>query len=815
MTPSDDDEPLEKALQKARALLEGVPPRHREAFQMMSALIGALEPVAAQQAESEIRRVIDAFHKKNQRDLSDLLDETIAALGARLSTAPPELDDVPALREQLRARLTELSERHIFQWTTYYREAVGSTMADAVRLASRLASPSPVAVALGEEFASHALEVFSKGFQRQVREGRTHTDAVAKSANGVRRFLELPLQFYVQSAIRFDLQAPEARAVRAVTSAVISGIVRGYGSVVFGDHTGFQLLELSFADWLQYTVFLTVEDARKLASSLSNGAARALMSALAVPLVDAIDRSLSQRSGQDFSLPTTALYSREGGLLAVTMSLPRQDRRDYLQLRCYSPLSDRPVSGAVLDECVRAEIDIVVAPVEHGVREAWYAKASPDLLTLLVPYDIGTVQQEESINNLTDRLVDALSQQFAASLGGDWLNEPLVYNYAADFPLNNPQLLKYYLVQRRSVSNLLAMFETGTGIHLWCSVRRSGKTTACSELGATSRGALVAFQTMQLRPDQPDLNAFERGVRDALQNGRRLPDSFVQDTVRECAGASLNLRGTTKTVFVLDEYELLFGLLKASGRADEALRYQVIFPLLNQLVSYARDNLLILVGQQPDAHYVFLEHNQLSPLVSQSLFPLFEHKTGEPLTEFTEFLRRVLTSRVDFETSFADAVFEETSGHPYLTVNLMTDLFDWMIAHKRRGKDLSLSSTDFRNFAGQRFAPDVLRVSARYDFFRQMLGRSMGSDARAHQPWLFAVTSCVRDIAQRAPNSLQATLPEFKELAGKYAEACGLVADELLVTAERSNFLRYRGGYVTPAIKIMGRIANVSRPLID
>src|SRR5262249_16266144 len=141
---------------------------------------------------------------------------------------------------------------------------------------------------------------------------------------------------------------------------------------------------------------------------------------------------------------------------------------------------------------------------------------------------------------------------------------------------------------------------------------------------------------------------------------------------------------TTKTIFILDEYEQLFGQLRGAARNDEYLEYTVAHPLFDQIASFARHNLVVFLGQEPDAHFVLMVHNQVSPVLRQEHFPVFEHKPESDQSEFYQFLRRVLSEHVTCEPRFVDAVFGETSGHPYLTVNMMVEMFDWLTARRRR-----------------------------------------------------------------------------------------------------------------------------------
>ena len=95
-------------------------------------------------------------------------------------------------------------------------------------------------------------------------------------------------------------------------------------------------------------------------------------------------------------------------------------------------------------------------------------------------------------------------------------------------------------------------------------------------------------------------------------------------------------------------------------------------PCLSQMVAFSTSNLLVFLGQRPDAHAILMSQNQLSPLVRQDSFPLFEHTDGSTTSEFAQFLEKVL-SGLSMSAGFINSVYAETSGHPYLTVNLMTD----------------------------------------------------------------------------------------------------------------------------------------------
>ena len=176
-------------------------------------------------------------------------------------------------------------------------------------------------------------------------------------------------------------------------------------------------------------------------------------------------------------------------------------------------------------------------------------------------------------------------------------------------------------------------------------------------------------------------------------------------------------------------------MILAYTSEDVGLRYLVAQPLLSQMVGFAANNLLVFMGQRPAAHLIASPQNDLSAPLRQHNFPLFEHFAGATDTEFTQFLRRVLTDKLPFAPSFADAVFQETSGHPYLTVNLLVDLCDWLIQNRRKEGHGDLDSAVYAAFAKDRLSQAALERSPYYSFFHGMLSEYLRASARrTHVP---------------------------------------------------------------------------------
>ena len=145
------------------------------------------------------------------------------------------------ITERLDERLIELSERHIFQWNTHYRDTGHGLLrpADGLpRRRTRRALPlaSPVAEMVSERFRRHAKEIFEKGWIHLA--ARTGTSAAqAKAENGIQSFLDLPLEVYsAKLAALQDGVSP--RSLRMIASAMLSGILRGAATARLGDHAG-------------------------------------------------------------------------------------------------------------------------------------------------------------------------------------------------------------------------------------------------------------------------------------------------------------------------------------------------------------------------------------------------------------------------------------------------------------------------------------------------------------------------------------------------------------------------------------------------
>lgn len=786
-----------------------------EAQIQLTSLIESMSTDELRRWEVDVRNAISKFLPKRRKQLLVVLDERleayrfddVAALRKPAATDGPLGPSAPAsiayFKDELHKTLRELSEHYIFQWATQYRDMLLPALETSLDIASHPSNAAAVCRVLLEELSEHAQDIFGKGY-RHLRQGlNSHDYAIMKSAAGLQRFLELPIEFYSAHLVR-EIQGVRAIALRLVVSTTILGVLIGYSKTQLGLQWGNENLERLSRSWAHYLAFLTGADLRELLDRLPAGVLKEQVERNILPLASALDELINGAT-DDKPLPILGQYFREQARLEFSIRPPPQSESPApIDVMCFMDSSS--VSRIALQEATNRNVAVVLADLRPDLRE--FVNANPALKAAFVATrdaaaSTAVATREEIRNRLEYALYTKRSLLAAAST--------LTYNVAKGFPLGNPFLTQYFRVRRLSVARLLKTFERRNGLRLWCSVRRSGKTTACFDLGATAGERRVVSQTCDTTEPTPDSSLFYSAVKTALNEGRDLPDDFMQRTVASCASTQLGER-LDRFVFVLDEYETLFGRLKVAAKKDLALRYTVVQPLLNQMVAFSRENLLVFLGQQPDAHFILMDQNQLSGAVEQDSFPLFVHGRTDARSEFTELVNRVLGERAVSHPSFVDALYEETSGHPFLTVKLLVDFVEWLIEQRRKIGELRFGAEDFSRFSSTRFQKQSIVSNPEYSFFREAVSQAIGRDGRDENVWLHCVYRIVRQIALDSPQSFTASRSDV----GTFVETLqssgvDMDANVAISTAAQANFLSVEGDLVRPKIRLLARIASFVR----
>ena len=440
------------------------------------------------------------------------------------------------------------------------------------------------------------------------------------------------------------------------------------------------------------------------------------------------------------------------------------------------------------------------------------------LETIVVPVDQARMEDLDEVTGLSrastaERAFTVLDDALYPLRSKLEAKSPITYNFAREFPLHQPDKASFFHVPRTSVRDLLRTFERRNGVRLWCSVRRSGKTTACFDMETTTGDSVIVGQTCGVSPTA-DAATFYHRVRSAVESGLMVPNAFVEDIVAECASVDIDGR---RTVLIIDEYETLFGLLKNAVESNAGLRYNVVQPILDQLVMFAHDNLLVFLGQQPDAHFILMDQNQLAPNVTQDSFPLFEHVSETATGEFSNLVDKILFRRIECTAGFLDALYKETAGHPFLTTNVLIEFVDWLIEKRRPQSGLRVQSDDFAKFARSKLNTKSILMSPEYVFFRKAAASALSEQGYRDNPWLFAAYWVLRELSSGKSSAFRVSRAQFRAAINRIPIPKGggpIDSAEILRTASQANFLAHDDRHVRVRVRTLGRIAAAVRPAL-
>ena len=777
--------------------------------QELEALIRQLDTAKLVEWSPEIQALIQRFRPQRKKRLSRCLEARTQDAGpARpLSSrpSPKGVDRLPApdpeLAADFRLALETLRERHIFQWSTFYQDCLTEYLGRYLE-ATRRRPHDHDAGTVATLLADHTRAAFSHGYTF-ARGKHDHDEAVRKSLNGLARFLALPLDFYsVREAAPSDRES--ASVLRLLVSAALSGIVSGYSGASLGPQTGSLVLARFPSSWMHYVAFLVPRHAENVVGTMEDGPLADGLRVSVLPLLDALQRFHDRPNDQYRPLPVAGNYRWDQRRLDITVRPPRNAAHQRL-IEVNAFLDEGFVAPADLDDAARRQVTLVVAPLKPDVRKI--ASEQRGLGGIVVSAGDSRERTATEAFGVWDKAVTALRAVWSSSA-------PITFNFARDFPLHdqNRNRANTFHVARTSVRDLLRTFERRPGVRLWCSVRRSGKTTACLDLDSTGGDSTIVSQTCGTAPSPENTRFFDR-VREAVDSGRMISGCFVDNLVASCAPPSDD--EDRRLVLVIDEYESLFGLLRTAVQREPGVRHTVVQPLLNQLMTFSYDNLLVFLGQQPDAHFILMDQNQLAPYVKQDPFPLFEHAPNARTGEFPELVRKILGDRIQCNVRFLDKLFAETSGHPYLTANVLGEFVEWLIEQQRPVLGLVARGSDFDDFARLKLNSAQILLSPDYDFFRQAAAEAMSAQGYRDNPWLFTAYWVVRQLSNGSSGRIERTA--FAELMRRIPVPDGEPTpngNDILRTASQANFLSFDDDWVSVRIRTLGRIAAAVRPRV-
>lgn len=752
----------------------------------------------------QIQLAIAGFFPKRRKSLQAALQALLDPSQEQLDDAVPDKDEekeVERLKAKIIEDLRDLSEYHIFQWPTYYRDWVAYTIERLLSLSPKLQDEAMRVFQTA--VAAHSKEIFEKGFAYKVfDQRRVENSAHVTALSGVQRFADLAVEYYSGGAIK-ETKGGRRVALRRATSKLLAGILSGFIACDFNSKSGAQVLASSRVRWFHYLTFLDASDLSEIAKQFGEGTIAKMLAQLVRPLAFTLDRCAESATGS-YPLPQVSQYFHEKKRLEV-LCVSSSAKRIGGKAEVFALLDPELPPISDLKEAESRDIALIICSLKPDVARSSQAERMQEKI-------VDVNESNQTLAQFEQRACAILTGAFSSlSEGG---NEAILeYNFARGFPLNNPFQTKYFHVVRKSVRNLLQEIEGRNGVRLWCSARRSGKTTACNDLSGSLASSETVFQTCEvLRQDDLSGRLYGRII-DCLEDQTPIGRRFLTDIIDEVRQGS---SAAGKIVLVIDEYETLFGRLRGAVRQQEDLKYSIVFPLLDQIVEFARENMVILVGQQPNAHFVFMDQNKLSAYVTQDSFPLFRHALGSTTGEFVDLLAKVISERFSFTAGFADKLFEETSGHPFLTVNLLVSIVDWLILKKVRVADVRFDAKLLERYFESNMSSQEIALNTEYQFFLEAASDAMSETGLASNPWLWSVYRAMRMFVVEHGVHGHCEIDLFSK---SYERAglgrAGISPLDMLRTAEDANFFKIdSANLVQLGIPLLARIAAASTPRI-
>ena len=814
---------FDERLAQIKAML--VPTKLNDAERALMSLLDRVHPDVLRMHRSDLLEVADQFTgylrpgkrpgkrtKRLREKIEDILEKgtnSMISVGfeqtvpdCSTGTTSPALSrsSLPEAKPEgvgpLRKALEELSDRHIFQWSTFYQDRLAEHFD---RLLHEISTHSLEhdSTSIASAFAEHSRDIFSKGYNF-VRRNTTSDEALRKSLNGLSHFLDLIVRLY--SSRRSSSNSEHHECLRLLVSSAIRGILEGYGSVQFGDRSGYSVLPVWQRQWLRYIVFVTQLDGTKLVENLERGSLKAGLQSSLLPFLRALERVSESIKADGIVLPVASSYIWARRRFDITLRCSRLSGFEQ-SFEATVFLEEGFFGLSDVEDAIGRQARLVIAPLGSDVLRIIKGRAR---LSKMV---VSAKEQEPGeVSNLAFEVLRS-----ALPLGEE---SPMLFNVARDFPLKRPGLLRFFQVHRTSVRRLLQTSERSTGIRLWCSVRRSGKTTACFHMASTYGDSEVIPQTCGPKQQDNDDTFLYGQIREVLRNGDIIDPNFVVNAISTCSPSG-DIQGK-KVVLIVDEYESLFGLLRTSLERKPDLRYPVIEPLLNQLTEFSRDNLLVFLGQQPDAYFLLMSQNQLAPLIEQDTFPLFVHDAS--VGEFAELVRRILPGNaIRYSPAFVDALYRETAGHPWLTITVLDDFNQWLIDDRNARAGVQVSDTDFQDFVQARLGPTSLFTSGIHRVTREMVTEAIKLETRQSEPWLYSVYRILQQICQINPESFRVSRVDFDNMIRSLplpSNALNLNRLDILRTASKANFLFHDEEWVGVRVRTLGRLASAAATVV-
>ena len=332
--------------------------------------------------------------------------------------------------------LRELRDRNIFQWSTFYRDGLARHFEKFVAKLESVAADD-LGSALIDPLAEHSRDVFSAGYDHSRSRVLPHDEAVRRNANGLARFLALPLEFYAARSFAAS-DARSSRALRLLLSAAVTGILKGFSSASFGKDAGRGILPRFTRSWLHCAAFLLPRHAESVVDGLESGALSDGLRTSVLPLLDALQKFFDSPGADYFPLPVTGQYYWTRRRLDIAVR-PPGDAQRLIEVSAF--LEEGFVSIKELEDAIGRQVKLVIAPLRPDVGRVVNQREA--LVDVIVPADEGRTRVAERAFRVWNLAVDGLRSRLQG-------NSPIAYNFAREFPLQVPDKAPFFHVARTS-----------------------------------------------------------------------------------------------------------------------------------------------------------------------------------------------------------------------------------------------------------------------------------------------------------------------------------------------------------------------------
>jgi hypothetical protein len=804
----------ENTIAEVTRLMGFGPTKTTPAFELLLDFISDAPREDLERLRREFDRCIDKFFEKKRKTLIEALNARLTGVDQRPTRSIVKQQKLSSEQQTvidtLRSQLKDIEERFIFDWPE-----IRIRIANIVDKSDRTVPyPSLVApVFLDEiynEFSNHVKITFQKGYNysRFIKQ-LPHSQALSKAVSGFQRLAETIIQAHAEQ-LASEPSPKKTRFCRQLTSRLLRATFDGSFLVPELSADYARAIARSLPHWGYILLYTTADDLDCIRSSLKVGLADDF---------DDLSAEQTYLSGLNGIVSTIDSLSEEVdkwvlSVSAAVLNFAQKDaeirvynssiRDDFTPIQIGFSFSSGTARRLSIQRFLDRKYNLVVW-VDNSNPKVETAVYSEPVLNkpAVFRFDGSTQSVTEAVNwlkyGLAEKRVNALTD-----------GRPITFNFAASFPLDQPKLNPAYKVYRPRIHELALQLASRTGVMTLCSVRRSGKTTASEDMKGPHGNSSIVYQSAESTNSQANNNFLAERLKGFLVSRQPLPTSFLKDLLDEAS--PLGGPNQTRSVLIIDEYERLFGLLDAYGSDDKFLLFSVVQPLLDQFVSYSRENLIVFLGQQPDAYHIFMDLNQLAPYVRQEQFPLFSFDGVAVETEFYVLLRKVFTDRVNLSPCFVRAVFCETGGHPYLTVNLLTEFFEWLIEKRVVLSKVALDESMFYSFSNEIIQPGNVFSKPCFSFFRNAASEAMSPRGLKTSPWLHYCYMALNGLHLCGEREATLSTSDLRSLMtfNSAAEGSRRFTDfaDFCSSAHLSNFLNITDGRVRPRIRLLSRIAG-------